>query len=158
MSPSDRDVYQMFLSSSIVNNVLNGNIGQCGEMMVANTASIWISPMQACLWSLGHSPSLSPQPHGHLSLSFSQTHRNTVTHTALAECDCITPTAAGLSFINVSFRGVICSALCGTVIIQVICWKMWDRSSSVLQPRSFLYFVKCKMSFWNRTDKWQIQN
>lgn len=50
--------------------------------------------------------------------------KQTDTH-ILVDRDCITLTltAAGLSFINVSFSGVICWALYRAVIIQVIRWK-----------------------------------
>ena len=92
---------------------------------MVNTASIWIRLLQPHHWSLGHfAPSLSPQPHGQLALTYTvHSHRNTLTHTLLVGRDCITLTltAAGLSFINAPLSGIICCALYRTVIIQVIC-------------------------------------
>ena len=89
---------------------------QGGGGGTVNKASIW---MVSCSLVNGVLATWLPLSY----LSHMASHSLSISHTPLVGHDCITltRTAAGLSFIHVSFSGIIWGALYKTVIIPEIC-------------------------------------
>jgi len=83
--------------------------------------------------SLSLTYTVSTHTHTH---THAETHSHTLTLLVGRDCVTLTLTAAGLSFINASFRSIICCALHRTEIIQVICGKNM-RCGREMDPSGF---------------------